>query len=91
MTDDGHRSGAPPTLVLHKNKVRGKRPKASGRPLERQAPEFQMIDCRPNLYESFARTGAQWRSKRLFLTLREWLFVLSAKIRWEPRRENNDN
>jgi hypothetical protein len=50
-----------------------------------------MIDCRPDLYESFARTGARWRWKRVLLTVREWLFVLSAKIRSEPRRENNDN
>jgi hypothetical protein len=50
-----------------------------------------MIDCRPDLYERFARTGARWRWKRVLLTVREWLFVFSAKIRWEPRRENNDN
>jgi hypothetical protein len=50
-----------------------------------------MTHCRPNLYERLAKYGTEWRWVRLVSMLREWLFVFSAKIRRDSRRNSNDN
>lgn len=52
---------------------------------------FQLIDCRPNLYESLARSSANislWR--RSLLVLRLWLVRISSKSR-RRAAHGNDN
>lgn len=90
MADQKHASGSRPHLVLHKNEKRRKRPRGAAGAAP-QAPEFQMIDCRPDLYERLVSHGAEWRWARFVSVLREWLFALSAKIGRPPPRNHNDN
>lgn len=91
LEDDEQGSGLAPQLLLVKSAgpVRGKKRSAFSAP-PAPASSFQLIDCRPNLYDSLANAphGPVW--KVVLRAVEDVLRFASSKFRRESRYSNDN-